>query len=159
MSQADAQLISDSILGEDLTRSECETLSEIVRHRKLAQDEVLFEPGTIDHTLYILIDGKLDINKVIGENKTININVLKQGAMIGELSFLDGNAHSMQLKARKPSEVIMMSRVDFEGLLLSHPKLVFDVMRSILRFSHHLQRKMMEENIEMKKLVQFQYRS
>ena len=155
--QAEAKLISESVLGTDLSIDECETLSEIVKYRSLELDEVLFEPDTIDGNLYLLIEGKLEIIKVLGPNNSVSINVLKEGAMIGELSFIDGNAHTMRIKARKTSKVLFLSREDFEGLLDTHPKVVFNVMRSILRFSHQLQRRMLQENMDMQRMVKNDY--
>ena len=155
--QAEAKLISESVLGTDLSLAECEILSDIVKYRSLELDDILFEPDTVDGNLYLLIEGKLEIIKVLGPNNMVSINVLKEGAMIGELSFIDGNAHTMRIKARKPSKVLVLSREDFESLLDTHPKVVFNVMRSILRFSHQLQRKMLQENMDMQRMVKNEY--
>lgn len=154
---AETQLITDSVLGADLTDADCEVLSDIVKQRDLEKGEVLFEPDTIDGNLYILIEGKLEIIKVFGPNKSISINTIKQGSMIGELSFIDGIAHTMRLQARKESKVLYVQRDDFEKLLETNPTVVFNVMRSILRFSHKLQRKMLQENLEMQRMVQNEY--
>lgn len=156
---AEAKLISESLLGSDLTMEECEILSEIVKYQTLEAEEVLFEPDTIDGNLYILIEGKLEILKVLGPGNALSINTLKTGALIGELSFIDGHAHSMRLQARKPSKVMYLSRDDFENLLADHPKVVYDVMRSILRYSHALQRKMMKENLDLQRMVKNEYMS
>ncbi|MBD3612708.1 MAG: cyclic nucleotide-binding domain-containing protein [Hydrogenovibrio crunogenus] len=154
---AESQLIAESVLGSDLTQEDCETLSEIVKQKNLTKEEVLFEPDTLDGNLYILVEGKLDILKVINPNKTIHINTLKKGALIGELSFIDGIAHTMRLQARNEATVLILHRDEFETLGEQNPKLMFNVMKSILRFSHHLQRKMLQENLEMLRLVQSEY--
>lgn len=156
---AETQLISESVLGSDLTQSDCEILSEVVQQQSLEKNEILFDADTLDGKLYILVEGKLEILKVVSETRTLSINTLKQGSLIGELSFIDGVAHTMRLQARKPSTVLIIQRDDFEQLAEKHPKVVFNVMRSILRFSHQLQRKMLQENLEMQRLVQNQYMS
>jgi len=153
----DAKVISESLLGTDLTIEECDVLSKIVVAQKLNAKETLFEPGTKDGNLYLLVEGKLDIFKDTASNKTIHITTLKQGAMIGELSFIDDESHSMRLVARKDSSVLTLSKTDFESLLSEHPNVVYNVMRSILRYSHKLQRKMLQENLEMQRMVQNEY--
>lgn len=157
MAKADAQLIEQSVLGADLSREDCEVLSNAVKHQKLEADEILFEPDTVDGCLYILINGKLDIIKATGPNTGININALKPGAIIGELSFIDGVAHTMRLKARITSEVLKIQRDDFEKLADENNRVVFNVMKSILRYSHTLQRKMLNENLEMQRMVSNEY--
>ncbi|WP_024851174.1 Crp/Fnr family transcriptional regulator [Hydrogenovibrio kuenenii] len=157
MGKADVQLISQSVLGSDLVQEDCEILSDIVKHKKLAQNEILFDAGTVDASLYILINGKLDILKAIGPDKELSINSLKPGSVIGELSFIDGDAHTMRLKARIDSEVLVLHRDDFEQLAEKNNRVVFNVMKSILRYSHNLQRKMLQENLEMHRMVLNEY--
>lgn len=157
MAKADTQLIEQSVLGSDLTTEDCEVLSNVVKHQKLEAGEVLFEPDTIDGCLYILTSGKLDIIKATGPTTGISVNALKPGSIIGELSFIDGVAHTMRLKARVASEVLKIQRDDFEKLADENNRVVFNVMKSILRYSHTLQRKMLNENIEMQRMVLNEY--
>ncbi|WP_029407632.1 Crp/Fnr family transcriptional regulator [Thiomicrorhabdus sp. Milos-T2] len=152
-----AQLISETILGQDVTFEECEKLSTAVTKRSLSAGETLFEAGTKDETLYLLVSGKLDIIKVLGNNNTIHIDTLKPGSMTGELSFIDGNTHTMRLSAKKDSKVLMLHKDAFEELVEKEPMLTYHVMRSILRYSHVMQRKINAKYLEMHRMVQNQY--
>lgn len=156
--QANTKLIFDSILGEDLTIEECEVLSDIVKHKELAKEETLFEPGTKDGMLYILIAGKLDILKDLGGvDGSIHVATAKEGSIIGELSFIDDEPHSMRVMSRKESSVLFLSREDFETKINSHPQVVYNVMRSIMRYSHQIQHKMSQENVELRRMSQNSY--
>jgi len=154
---SEAQKIANSILGQDLTSEECEKLSEVVHTRQLHKDEILFEEGSKDNTLYILITGKLEVLKMLPGEKSISIDVLREGSMTGELTFIDGAAHTMRLVAKRDSEVLMLDREEFEKTVESEPMLTFHVMRSILRYSHTLQRKINAKYLEMHRMVQNQY--
>lgn len=154
---SDAQKIASSMLGHDLTTDECEMLSAAVDTRTLSKGDILFDEGSKDDTLYILITGKLEVLKMITDTQSVSIDILKEGSMTGELSFIDGNPHSMRLIAKKDSEVLMLHREKFEALVESQPLLTFHVMRSILRYSHKLQRKMNAKYLEMHRMVQNQY--
>lgn len=156
--EANAKLIKESVLGESLTFEECEQLLDIIKHKELSAAEVLFEAGSKDGNLYIVVDGKFDIFKESGgTGKAIHIATVTKGAMIGELSFLDDEAHSMSLIARKSAQVLYLSKTDFEAKLLENPKLVYDVMRSIMRYSHKLQNKITGDNVDMQKMMQNGY--
>lgn len=152
-----AKKIANSVLGQDVTAQECEILAQAVEIRKLAKGEVLFEEGSKDDMLYLLISGKLEVLKMIIGETSVSIEVLKEGAMIGELSFLDGVPHSLRVVAKQDSEVLMLHRDKFEVLVESHPLVTFHVMRSILRYSHSLQRKMTAKYLEMHRMIQNQY--
>jgi len=152
-----AKTLSETIIGQDVTIEECEILSTAVTHKILAKGEILFDEGTKDETLYLLINGKLEILKVLNDNTTIHIDTLKEGSMTGELSFIDGNTHTMRLVAKRESEVILLHKDAFESLVEQHPMLTYHVMRSILRYSHIMQRKINAKYLEMHRMVQNQY--
>ncbi|MBN2865492.1 MAG: cyclic nucleotide-binding domain-containing protein [Thiotrichales bacterium] len=149
--------IAGSLLGQDLTSEECDVLATIVKIRQLQPAEVLFEAGSKDDILYLLITGKLEVLNVFPGGNTISIDVLQEGSMTGELTFVDGVAHTMRVIAKKDSEVLMLHRDEFESLVENHPLLTYHVMRSILRYSHTLQRKINSKYLEMYRMVQNQY--
>ncbi|WP_373017054.1 Crp/Fnr family transcriptional regulator [Thiomicrorhabdus sp.] len=154
---SDAQKIANSVLGQDLTMEDCEVLAPAVETRQLKSGEILYEEGSQDDTLYILITGKLEVVKMLSSGASVHIDVLKEGSMSGELSFIDGASHSLHIIAKKDSEVLLLHRERFETLVESHPLVTFHVMRSILRYSHTLQRKMNAKYLEMHRMVQNQY--
>lgn len=157
MSQHDLQIISQSVLGADLNEAECQALVGIASHRKLTKDEILFEEGSQDDQLYVLINGKIDVIKSAGTKEETTMATLKPGALAGELSFIDGEPHSMTLRSRNDSEVIILHRADFEQLIQTNPMVVYHVMRAILRTSHKLQRELNARFMEMNRFVTNQY--
>ncbi|MDG6773012.1 cyclic nucleotide-binding domain-containing protein [Thiomicrorhabdus sp. ZW0627] len=154
---SDAEKIAHTVLGQDVTIEDCEVLANAVETRQLKSGEILYEEGTKDDTLYILITGKLNVVKMLSSGKSVHIDTLKEGAMSGELSFIDGDSHSLHIIAKSDSEVLLLHREKFESLVETHPLVTFHVMRSILRYSHKLQRKMNAKYLEMTRLVQNQY--
>ena len=154
---SDSSKIAGSLLGQDLSTEECDVLSKVVKTRQIETGEILFDEGSKDDMLYLLITGKLEVLKVLPGGNTISIDVLKAGTMTGELTFIDGVPHTMRVVAKRESEVLMLHREEFEALVETHPKLTFQVMRSILRYSHTLQRKINAKYLEMHRMVQNQY--
>lgn len=152
-----AQTISETILGQDVTMEECEILSSAVTQKSLKAGDVLFEPDTKDETMYLLVSGKLNVVKVLSGDSTVFIDTIKEGGMIGELSFIDGKTHSMRLVAKRDSEVLGLHKDEFEKMVEEHPMLTFHVMRSILRHTHNMQRKANAKYLEMHRMVQNQY--
>jgi CRP-like cAMP-binding protein len=152
-----AKLIADTLLGQDLTPEECDLLAKVVTQRTLQKGEILFDADSTDEILYILVSGKFEVLQMIGPNSSISVETLKQGSMMGELSFIDGQPHSMRLIAKMESNVLMLEKEAFESLVEKQPLLTYHVMRSIVRYSHTLQRKMNAKYLEMHRLVQNQY--
>lgn len=154
---ADAQLISESVLGQDLTKEECERLSEIIKHKSISAGEILFDSGDRDGCLYILVEGKLELTKDMGMGKDMNIATLKPGTMLGEMSFIDGKPHSLKAKALKDSETLVLERTEFESFVQEQPMLTYHIMRAIIRYVHTIQRQQSEQLMDMHRMVQNEY--
>ena len=69
--------------------------------------------------------------------------------MVGELSFLDGSTRYASLVALADTRVLGLSRDALEGLLESRPRLVYRVMRAIVRVVHDIQRRLSMQTTEL----------
>ena len=154
---SNSKKIAASLLGQNLSEQECDLLSDIVTTRTLQAGEMLFDEGTQDNLLSILITGKLEVLKVLPGGNTFSMDFLKEGTMAGELAFIDGLPHTMRVIAKKDSDVLMLHREAFEAYIESQPMLTYQVMRAILRYSFSLQNKINAKYLEMYRMVQNQY--
>ncbi|HEY9016941.1 cyclic nucleotide-binding domain-containing protein [Thiomicrospira sp.] len=157
MSSHDILTLSQSVLGKDLSETECQALLAICQKRSLKKDDLLFKEGDSDDQLYVVISGKIDVIKNLGAKDETIMAALTAGSLAGELSFIDGEPHSMTLRSRKDSEVITLNRSDFESLITTQPHAVYNVMRAIVRASHKLQRDLNARFMEMNRFVTNQY--
>jgi CRP-like cAMP-binding protein len=150
MSNADQiDLIRRCAFGVGLESEECEVLGRATETRELEEGEVLFTEGTADHCLYIVIRGKVGIVKGTGGGDETVLHILNEGDLAGELAFVDGTAHSVTAKALTGARVLTLERSKFESLLESHPRIVYDVMRSIVKRVHSTLRSLNLQYVEM----------
>lgn len=154
--QADADIIRQSVLGQDLSEQDAQLLATITQHRSLQPQECLYQEGEQDNNLYVIIRGKIAVGKEEGERWT-DIATLKEGALAGEMSFVDGNPHTLTLKAINACEVLVLNREDFEKLVEQSPMTCYHVMRAIIRNGHKLQKEMNHCFLEMSRFIQNQY--
>ena len=154
--QADAQIIQASVLGQDLTEQDAQLLATITHHRKLQAGDILYEEGQQDNNLYVIVSGKVAVGKDEG-GRWVDIATLKEGALAGEMSFVDGNPHTLTLKAITPTEVLVLNRDDFEKLVEQSPMTCYHIMRAIVRNGHRLQKEMNARFLEMSRFIQNQY--
>ena len=82
-----ANLIVGSSLGAELSDSEVAILGALMDERNLADDEFLFEDGTADDSLHIILTGKVEVVKRTGDDNFASLAVLREGELAGELSF------------------------------------------------------------------------
>jgi CRP-like cAMP-binding protein len=151
--EAAAELLKDSPLGSELTAEEAHILAGLMTARELADGEFLFDEGATDNTLHLLLSGKLEVVKRTGGGETATLAILRQDALAGEMSFVDGLEHSVGLRALCDSRVLCLKREDFESIVDANPQLVYKVMRAVTRSTHRILHRMNHEFIELNNYI------
>ena len=141
--------LSKSKLAVELNDDERKVLSQAMTHRTLKQGEVLVQEGSEDDHLYVVTTGSLGVVKAAGTDNEMTLNVIRPGDVVGELSFLDGATRYASLLALSDTQVLGLSRDALEGLLESRPKIVYHVMRAIVRVVHDIQRRLSMQTAEL----------
>jgi len=157
MSTSNLSLIRRLSISNDLTDDECLTLCGVMENRKLDDGEFLFQEGEVDNTLYGIARGRLEAVADTGGGEHISLQIFKEGDVVGELGFLDGTGHSAGVISIGESEVLTLKRDDLEALLGKEPKLVYGVMRGIVRTVHAILRRMNLQYTEMNNYISKQH--
>ena len=147
------ELILNSSIGGELTEQQATTLAGLMSTRNLDDGEFLIKEGTSDNTLHVLLEGRLEVTKLVAGDKEMSLAILKAGDMAGELSFVDGEAHTVGLRSLSKSRVLSLARADFETIIDEQPKLVYKVMRAIIRSTHRIVHRMNREFVELNNYV------
>ena len=152
----DLSIVRGSSIASELSEEECAILARVVTLRTLKNDEILIDEDQVDNCLYVIVSGALEVCRHSGGD-WISLHVLKPGDLAGELGFIDGQPHSASLRAIGPTEVFILERGQFESLLESHPKVIYAVMRTILRTVHAILRRMNLQFIELSNYITKQH--
>ncbi len=141
--------LTRTTLAAELDDAEKSALSEALTQRDLAEGEVLVREGTSDSHLYAVVRGSLAVIKHAGTPHEVTLNTLAPGDLAGEMAFLDGLERYASLVAHGHTRVIGLEREKLEGLLSSHPEVVYKVMRAIIRVVHQTQRRLAMQQAEL----------
>ena len=146
-------LILASSLGAELSPEEAQVLDSLMSSRALADGDYLITERTNDDALHVLLTGKLEVVKTTGAGETASLAVLRDGELAGELSFIDGEPHTVALRALCDCVVISLARKEFESIVDEHPQLVYKVMRAIARSAHRIVHRMNLQFVELSNYV------
>lgn len=141
--------LSKSKLAVELNDEERRILAASMTMRDLKHGEVLVTEGSADDHLYVVVSGVLGVVKGAGGDGEITLNAIRPGDVVGELSFLDGATRYASLVALSDTRVLGLSRDDLEALLDTRPKVVYHVMRAIVRVVHEIQRRLSMQTAEL----------
>ena len=143
------EFLAASPLGKGLTADELGALAGSVCARELKTGEFLIEAGTSDDSIHVLVAGRLEVLTPSLGSEPVTLHVLSPGDLAGEMSFVDGSEHRVGLRALNECKVVSIQRPDFESLIESHPRLVYKVMRAIVRSAHEIVTRMNLQYVEM----------
>ncbi len=60
--------------------------------------------------LYVLAEGRLAVETVTKEGRNVRVNVLRPGAVVGELTFYNATPHTADVVAETPCVVLTCTR-------------------------------------------------
>jgi CRP/FNR family transcriptional regulator, cyclic AMP receptor protein len=96
---------------------------------QLAADEVLFLASDLGDGCYRIDEGLLKVTMVSRAGSERILAFFGQGAIVGELSMIDGLPRSASVVAVRDSKLSFLSRAAFEAFAQAHP----DVYKSLVR--------------------------
>ncbi len=147
------KMVLESSLGTELLKDEADLLGNLMTVRDVADSEFLITEGMADDSLHVLVKGKLEVVKSTGAGEFASLAVLREGNLVGELSFVDGEPHTVGLRALCPSQVLCLTRRDFESIVDDNPQLVYKVMRTVVRSAHQIVHRMNFEFVELSNYI------
>ena len=139
----DIDLLRQTDLFEGLTPEELGKITGISVKETPKAGEVIFEEGEEGERFYLILKGEVRISKMIpgvGEEALV---VLSKGAYFGEMSLIDNQPRSAHAIVNKSTELMVIERQDFEGLLSHDKELAYKLLWTFLRT---LSRRLRETN-------------
>ena len=101
-----AEELQKSRLFEGLLPEEIEMLGEVTQQKKYAEGEVVFEQGDVGDSLYLLVEGAVEVLHKREDGKEHIITVLEAPEFFGEMSLIDKEYRLATIRAN--SEAVML---------------------------------------------------
>lgn len=116
-----------------LNSDELEHLSESVRRRRYARNEVIFHRDDPGDSLMIIRSGVVKIALNSEDGKEVILTLLSEGDYFGDFALLDGEPRSADAVALEATDVLSLPREVFIGFLRSHPDASLALMAALSR--------------------------
>jgi CRP/FNR family cyclic AMP-dependent transcriptional regulator len=134
----------DSDFLAELQPAAADELRGLGARRRFPAGAVLFMEGDPAHEALVLLSGEVKVSVGSTEGKEIVLEVFEAGALLGELSVIDGKPRSATVTALTPIEVLAVAAGSFNDFLDRHPRvlrrLLIDVVgRLRSRVRHQLE--------------------
>lgn len=111
------QLLKKVYLFHDLTSYELAKIGKELKSRHFKKDEQIIKTGKMGEALYIIKSGSVSVTGPSGNKKEDILSILGLGEHFGEISLLDAQPTSADVIANEASELIELSKKNFEKIL------------------------------------------
>jgi CRP/FNR family cyclic AMP-dependent transcriptional regulator len=144
-----------SIVTDELSDDEVKIIEPMFDVQEYESGDVIVQPGDAQpDNLYVLAHGDIEM-KIKSDDGESTIHVLKPGDLAGMITFVGGASEhiSASLQAIGATKVLCLERGKFEGLINSHPMIVYRVMRGVARNLHGIVRRENSQSAELKNYI------
>ncbi len=97
----------------------------------LKQGEVLIHEGEKSNQLFWLMTGELVVVKKLQDHEVV-LNQIKEGELVGELSFLDQKPRSATVKAVKDCQLYVLEYSEYQAMLAKEPKWMKKILLTLV---------------------------
>jgi CRP-like cAMP-binding protein len=117
----------------DLARADVQLLAGYVRAYEAKKGTEIFKEGSKGMFMCIVLTGRVDILKQDQEGEQKKVATVRPGKSMGEMSLLDELPYSATAVAKEDTELLLLTRMNFERLDREQPVLCNAVLRQIAR--------------------------
>ncbi len=150
--------LHQSALVSEFRESEIGILLPLLSTRHYRRGEFIARPGTCDLTdaLLILVEGRVEVSAMVEEEPMV-MHLKDPGDIARVISFVGSNMMKIDatIEVIEDCTVLLLEREKLETLLDTHPVIVYNVMRGLVRFAHSLAR---HKSAETQELSNYFYR-
>ncbi|HEY4057613.1 MAG TPA: DUF1003 domain-containing protein [Kofleriaceae bacterium] len=124
------ELLKTIPLFESLAAEDVSALAAKLRDLSVKTGESVFAQNDAGDSMFIIVDGGIDIITGSGKQKVTLTSLIKQ-QYFGELSLLDGAPRSAAATANRDSTLLELDRDDFVAFVRNRPEAALKIMHEV----------------------------
>lgn len=139
----DAAELPSGEIGDELSKSNIPLFSDLPKNaflellvhmdmRELAPGDVVIEEGEVGDSFFVLVSGKVRVQRRDDQGQDVVLAYLTEGAFFGEMALLQDGARTATVAAETESQIFEISR-DVLDRVVSHYPSVANVLRNFYR--------------------------
>jgi CRP-like cAMP-binding protein len=129
--RATADFLGTVPLLEGRDEADLEELARLLRRRTVQAGEILWRQGDHARELLFIVDGNVAASLQVAGDRVAEIGTAGPGDVVGEIGLLDGDEHTMSVRATSTSTVLALRRRDFVALLARRDPAAFRLKRRL----------------------------
>jgi CRP/FNR family transcriptional regulator, cyclic AMP receptor protein len=120
-------------LFEGLNPKYIKGLASIATERSFKKGEYLMRQGESGVGLFIILSGKVSVEKTDSSGKRVEIAENGPGDILGEMAVFDGSPRSASVAAAEPTVSLVLASWEFNAFLKAHPEAALELLPIVVR--------------------------
>jgi len=116
-------LLSKIDLFKDFSEEMLQAIASSLHLQKFKPEEVLFNQGDDGESLFVLVEGLLEVSSQI-EGETRHLSFLRPGSFLGEMALLTGEKRSADITSSTESLVGELTKESIMSLATENPEVL-----------------------------------
>mgnify|MGYP004702215051 CR=1 FL=1 len=108
-------------------------IAQICTERTFNRGDVLMRQGDDGIGLYIILSGKVKVEKADQTGKQVELASNGPGDIMGEFSVLDGAKRTATVTATESTNCLVLASWEFNSFMKAHPEVALDILPIILK--------------------------
>jgi CRP/FNR family cyclic AMP-dependent transcriptional regulator len=110
-----------------------EALGRLATLRHVPRGDVVLREGENTSAIYFILNGALKVLVSDTEGREVIITILGSGEMFGEMGAIDDNPRSATVIATQASDLVVVSKSDFQHVMLNNFEISLFIMRGLAK--------------------------
>jgi CRP/FNR family transcriptional regulator, cyclic AMP receptor protein len=127
------ELLRHTMLFKGCSEEELELALGLFQERQIKSNTMIFTENMPAEALYIIKSGNVRISVMAGEGRERGLLLLTPGEFFGELALIQGEGRLATAKSEGQTELLMLTRKDFQALLDLDPRTGSRLLMAISR--------------------------
>jgi serine phosphatase RsbU (regulator of sigma subunit) len=117
----------------------------VAARKEYPAQTVLCRQGEIEHTFYIVVNGRVSVVQRVDEGEERLLGLLGENAIFGEMSLIDNSPRMATVTTVIPTTVLEINEQVFDQLVTTSPAVAYAVVQKILSNTRQLDNRSIQE--------------
>ncbi len=134
------QILSNIEIFKGLTNDDLKKIYPYFQKVRFSETDTLIKEGHISSTLYIIIDGQVEVSlpeqnkeKKYKRPSKVKLAILNKGSFFGEYSFVDSGLASASVVATQAGELIKITNLELNNVLKNNDRIAKTIYLNMLQ--------------------------
>jgi CRP/FNR family cyclic AMP-dependent transcriptional regulator len=135
----DRDLLRTVPIFSELSDPDVASLAQLMTRRKYPKDGVVFFENEEGDSFFMIVEGRIKVTILGDDGREVILSMLGPGDFFGEMALLDNEPRSATAIAAEDSELLCLSRSDFQGVATkrSITSALIKILTARLRRANH----------------------